>query len=211
MIEAENIAYSYDGIRQMSFPDVVCDNGKACLILGPSGSGKTTLLHILAGLLPPKNGSVKVAQKNVYDLSSSEMRKWRANRIGVVYQVPHFIAALSMVDNLILTQKLASRKVNRREIEDYFNQLEIGHRLDAKPSELSQGELQRASLIRAIINEPDVIFADEPTSALDDESAQKVIRLLKLFAEQNGSALIIVTHDRRIQDEVEHKIILEKR
>lgn len=210
MIQTQDIRFSYDGIRQMHFPDIQCDSGEGVLILGPSGSGKTTLLHIMAGILRPKSGSVEISKKKIYTKSNSELRRIRSNDIGIVFQVPHFISALSMVDNLLVAQKLAGRKKNRIEIEDYFAELNIGHRLHARPSQLSQGELQRASLIRAIINEPSVIFADEPTSALDDNSALKVTNLLKKYAEQNGSALVVVTHDSRIKDLLQHKVELTK-
>lgn len=210
MIRTQDIRYSYDGIRQMQFPDIHCDSGEGVLVLGPSGSGKTTMLHIMAGLLKPKSGSVEINKTSLYEKSNSEIRRIRSNEIGIVFQVPHFISALSMMDNLLLSQKLAGRKIHKREVEDYFAELNIGHRLNARPSELSQGELQRASLVRAIINEPSVIFADEPTSALDDESAARVSGLLKKYAEQNGSALIVVTHDHRIGDMLNHKVELSK-
>jgi putative ABC transport system ATP-binding protein len=209
MIQTSAVTFSYDGIRQMSFPDIQCSSGEQCLILGPSGSGKTTLLHVMAGILKPKGGQVTISGKDLYALSSGNQRHFRSNEIGLVFQVPHFIAALSMEDNMMLTQKLAGRKRNPQEIKDYFNELEIGHRIHALPAELSQGELQRASLIRAVINRPSVILADEPTSALDDQNAEKVVNLLKTFSVQNGAALIIVTHDRRIKEAIGKTIILE--
>lgn len=209
MIRATDIQYSYDGIRKLELPDVHCASGESCIILGPSGSGKTTLLHILSGLLQPTTGSVNIAGKDIFAMSQRELRQWRGNTIGMLFQVPHFIAALTMKENMLLTQSLAGRKKHPREVEDYFNELEMGHRIDAKPSELSQGELQRASLVRSIINEPAVILADEPTSALDDANTEKVISLLKRMGQQNGSALVIVTHDQRIKDAVDHQITLK--
>ena len=193
----------------MSFPDIHCSSGEECLILGPSGSGKTTLLHVMAGILRPAAGTVSIAGKDLYALSSGAQRLFRSNEIGLIFQVPHFIAALNMEDNMMLTQRLAGRNRNAQEISDYFNELEIGHRIHALPSELSQGELQRASLIRAVINRPSVILADEPTSSLDDRNAERVVNLLKTFSEQNGAALIIVTHDGRIKKAFSNTVELE--
>ena len=208
MIETKSLSFSYDGIRQLSFPDFACDNGASFAILGPSGSGKTTFLHLMAGLLQPKAGEVRIAGQNIAGLKGGKLREFRSRRLGLLFQVPHFMSALSMKDNLLLTQKLAGKKSNPREIQDYFNELEMGHRLEAKPEALSQGELQRASLVRAIINAPDVLLADEPTSALDDVNTDRVMKILKRMAEQHGSALVIVTHDNRIKDRVDQSLTL---
>lgn len=141
-------------------------------------------------------------------LNRKSIDKFRGQNIGIVFQKPHFIASISILQNLLLTQSLAEKPRNKTEIMAILDGLEISHRASAKPSQLSQGELQRASVARAVLNKPRVILADEPTSALDDESCEQVVELLQKTAAELGAALLIVTHDGRLKDIVEHQIIL---
>ena len=173
-----------------------------------SGTGKTTLLHLLSGLLLPKNGSIQVKDSHINKLSGASLDAFRGKNIGIVFQVPHFIASLTVLENLQLAQKLPGNNVDKNRIEAVLTQLNLKEKINAYPSQLSQGEKQRVSIARAIINKPAVIFADEPTSALDDKNCTEVTNLLKQTAQENDATLVIVTHDNRLKSEFENNIIL---
>ncbi|WP_284284529.1 ABC transporter ATP-binding protein [Portibacter lacus] len=202
------MTFSYHSDASFAFPDISCNNGESCLILGKSGVGKTTLLHLLGGLIKPKTGEIIIDGQDITSLSSKNIDQYRGQNIGIVFQKPHFIASINILSNLLLTQKLAGRKQDKNEILAILENLEIKHRAYAKPNTLSQGELQRASVARAVLNKPKVILADEPTSALDDQSCEQVIQLLQKTAVDLDAALLIVTHDGRLKDIVNHQILL---
>ena len=192
----------------MAFPDIQIPQGAHYLILGTSGTGKTTLLHLLSGLLLPKNGSIQVKDSHINKLSGASLDAFRGKNIGIVFQVPHFIASLTVLENLQLAQKLPGNNVDKNRIEAVLTQLNLKEKINAYPSQLSQGEKQRVSIARAIINKPAVIFADEPTSALDDKNTQEVTKILKETALESNATLIIVTHDNRLKSAFENTIIL---
>lgn len=208
MIRTSDLTYAYSGGSDISFPAIDIAQGAHYLILGTSGSGKTTLLHLLSGLLAPKQGTVQVQDTEINTLSGSKLDAFRGKHIGVVFQVPHFLAALTVSENLQIAQKLPGNAIDKKRIEQVLTQLNLGHKLNALPSNLSQGEKQRVSIARAIINKPAVIFADEPTAALDDKNTQEVTNILKETALENNATLIIVTHDNRLKTAFENKIIL---
>ena len=208
MLKTKNLEFAYSQDVRFSFPDIACDASQSCLLLGRSGIGKTTLLHLLGGLIQPKEGEIYIGTQKLGALPSGKIDDFRGKNIGIVFQKPHFIASISILQNLILTQKLAGRANNKAEIVEILEKLEISHRANSKPNVLSQGELQRASVARAVLNHPKVILADEPTSALDDESCEQVIHLLQSTAREMNAALIIVTHDGRLKDIIPHQILL---
>lgn len=210
MIRTSELTYAYNGGSDIRFPAIDIQQGAHYLILGTSGSGKTTLLHLLSGLLSPKQGSVQVQDTEISRLSGPKLDAFRGKHIGVVFQVPHFIAALTVSENLQIAQKLPGNAIDKKRIDAVLTQLNLGHKLDALPSNLSQGEKQRVSIARAIINKPAVIFADEPTAALDDKNTKEVTSILKETALENNATLIIVTHDNRLKTAFENKIILSE-
>jgi putative ABC transport system ATP-binding protein len=208
MLKTQDLAFSYDGKRHFSFPNITVNSGEHLLILGRSGKGKTTLLHLLAGFLDQKGGSIEINEQNLEKLSGFKKDLFRAQHIGVVFQVPHFIASLTVEQNILWAQKLARIKPDPKKVYDHLKRLNLEHRAKAPVQKLSQGELQRASIIRGIINEPAVVLADEPTSALDDENCAEVIKLLEEQTDAVGAALVVVTHDQRIKDFFTNSIAL---
>lgn len=209
MIASSNLQYAYPGKGVITFPDIQIGQGEKFLILGDSGCGKTTLLHLLCGLRSPKSGEIIVADQNFSRLSSDALDLFRGKNIGIIFQVPHFIDSINVFDNLKLAQHLSDSKSDEDSITNVLDTLNIRHKAFEKPSELSQGERQRVSIARAVVTNPKVIFADEPTSALDDNNCDEVLRLLEEQAERNNASLVIVTHDTRLKDKLENKIILE--
>jgi putative ABC transport system ATP-binding protein len=209
VLSSNHIVFRYPGSKELIFPDISLSDHEHCLILGRSGSGKTTLLHILAGLLKPASGMVHLDGQNIFALSAAALDHFRGQKIGIIFQQSFFIHAVSLTENLFWTQRLAGKQTDPQRIQDLLKRLNIDHHKDHLPSRLSIGEQQRASIARALVNKPSIILADEPTSALDDTNAEQVIRLLKEQAAQEGSSLIIVTHDARVKSHFDHHIILQ--
>ena len=208
MLATNQLTFDYGPAKQFAFPDVQCNNREALLILGRSGTGKTTFLHLLALLLRPKNGSVIIDQTDLTQLSPAETAAFRAKHVGIIYQKPHFVSALSVLDNLLLANYLAGKSQDKSRARDLAGQLGFGDQLGKKTHQLSQGEQQRVSIARAVMNQPDVILADEPTSSLDDENTARVVTLLRRQSEQIGASLIVVTHDQRLKDVFPNRVNL---
>ncbi len=192
----------------MRFPDLDCSSAEQWLLLGNSGSGKTTLLHLLAGLRSPQAGDIQIGDTLLNKLRGKALDHFRGQHIGLVFQQPHFLRALSIEENLALARHTAGLSTNATIIHDILKRLSIAHKRHAYPHELSVGERQRAAVARALINNPTILLADEPTSALDDENATKVIMLLRAQALQTGATLLIVTHDNRLKSEFDQQISL---
>ncbi len=209
MLLTKNLSHKYNKEEMIHFPDIQCAEGESILILGQSGVGKTTLLHILAGLLKPKNGEVILNNQNLYSLSKRTIDNYRGDNIGIVFQQSHFVSALTVMENILLAQKMGKGTENKENVLSVLDKLQILHKKDAYPRNLSQGEKQRVGIARAIINNPKLILADEPTSALDDKTCTESIKLLENQSKELGAALVIVTHDGRLKDFINKKIILE--
>ncbi|WP_064197108.1 MULTISPECIES: ABC transporter ATP-binding protein [Emticicia] len=208
MLTCTDLSFSYDSQKSFSFPSFSCEKGEPLLILGKSGTGKTTLLHLLALLLKPTKGSIKINGHELASLTPKEATQMRANHVGIIYQKPHFVSSLNVLDNLLLANYLADQKQSIEQAQKLSDNLGISNLLDKKTNLLSGGEQQRVSIARALMNNPDVILADEPTSNLDDENCDKVIQLLENQSKNIGAALVIVTHDQRLKDNFKNIITL---
>lgn len=210
MLTTHNLTFSYSPTKHFLFPDIACAKGEALLILGQSGSGKTTLLHLLALLLTPSAGSVTINHTDLTTLGAAKTAAFRAANMGIVYQKPHFVSSLSVMDNLLLANYLANKTEAKDRARQLASQLGFTDQLGKRPNQMSQGEQQRVSIARAVMNQPALILADEPTSSLDDDNATRVIGLLRQQSEQIGASLVVVTHDQRLKDAFQHRVSLEK-
>ena len=200
MITIENLNFGYSEKRLLSISHMEIKEKQHLMILGKSGSGKTTLLHILGGLLKPVQGKVLIDGTDLYSLSGTEMDKYRGQNIGLVFQKAHLISALTVKDNLLLAQYFSGIPQDKGRIKEVLNTLNLGEKLNSKVRQLSQGEQQRVTIARALLNNPRLLLADEPTASLDDDNANSVIQLLKEQAENHNASLIIATHDQRVKD-----------
>ena len=204
MISIQSVSHSYGNAHDISFKDWEINSGEQWLLLGESGSGKTTLLHILTGILKPAKGEVKINGTSVYTLSPKELDKFRGRNVGIIFQRPHLIKSLTIAENLVLAQSFAKLPEDLKRVSHVLESLGIDAKKNAYPSELSQGQLQRVSIARAVINQPSLLIADEPTSSLDDKNAQAVLELLMQQSGLNQATLVVATHDKRVKDAFHH-------
>ncbi len=208
MIHVEDLHHRYDAETTLALPDWQAQKGEHWLLLGPSGSGKTTLLHLLAGLLRPERGRISINGEEISALNGPDMDRFRARHIGIVFQRPHLLGHLSVADNLRLAQYLAELPQELARIEAVLGQLGLEGLLKRRPEQLSQGQLQRVTLARAVLNRPTVLLADEPTANLDDAHCEQVLTLLKEQAAACEATLVIATHDQRVKSAFKHRLIL---
>ena len=182
--------------------NMVVAPGEVVGLIGPSGSGKSTLLKCLGAVIEPSGGRMILGGKTIYDdgWKIPDLRALRRDSIGFVFQAPYLIPFLDVTDNVALMPMLAGRPNGeaRERALALLNALDVGHRAQAQPSELSGGEQQRVSIARALANQPPVILADEPTAPLDSERELAVMRILNRMATQYRTAIIVVTHDEKI-------------
>lgn len=176
--------------------------GEVVGLIGPSGSGKSTLLKCLGAVIEPTAGRMTLGDEVIYDdgWQVRDLRALRRDKIGFVFQAPYLIPFLDATDNIALLPMLAgvpNSEARARALE-LLTALDVQHRAEAMPSQLSGGEQQRVSIARGLVNRPPVILADEPTAPLDSERAMAVVRILNDMARKLETAIIVVTHDEKI-------------
>lgn len=204
-LELRSVSLARGGRQILSDFSLALETGAQALLLGPSGCGKTSLLNIAAGLLTPDSGEVRLAGERM-PARPADRDALRRRTVGIVFQTLRLISALSLRDNLALAAHLSGQPSDG--IDRLLGALNLAHRADARPRALSQGEAQRAAIARALIARPALLLADEPTSALDDANAARVAGLLTGLAAEQGSALLVATHDSRLKDHIPHAIDL---
>ena len=174
--------------------------GDYAAVLGPSGSGKSTLMHLLGGLDRPTSGTLRIAGRDVRELSATELAGLRNRTIGFVFQSFHLLARTSAVDNVALPLVNAGVRAGerRRRAEELLDRVGLGHRLRHRPDQLSGGEQQRVAIARALVTGPSLLLADEPTGNLDSATGAEVLGLLEQLNRESGVAVVVVTHDRDV-------------
>ena len=180
-------------------------SGESMAVIGPSGCGKTTFLHLLAGLIRPGSGVIRVLDRDLSRLRAGALDRFRGRHIGLVFQRLHLLPALTIHQNVLLAQRLARVPMDRTRVEALFDRLNLTGLEGHKPSMLSQGQAQRVAIARALVHGPELLMADEPTSALDDRHADEALALLRESARAAGAALLVVTHDQRVRGHLEHE------
>ena len=183
-------------------------------IMGKSGSGKSTLLSILAGLEPIDEGSLMVSDTDIFKLSEGERTQFRAKHISIVFQQFHLINHLTAIDNVALPLEILKKSSPEKssmtdseiikQAKEMLKQVELSHRFDHFPHQLSGGEQQRLAIARAMIVRPTLLLADEPTGNLDQETGQKVIKALFDIVKKNGISMLLVTHDESLAKKCDH-------
>lgn len=206
--EVSGLRYAYGSQTVLALDQCRLEQHSTMTLIGPSGSGKSTLLHLLAGLLRPTGGSLRVLGQDLSALRESELDRFRGRHLGLVFQRLHLLPALTVRDNLLLATRLARVPLEPERYDRLISQLGLADLTGRKPAELSMGQAQRAAIARAVIHGPALVLADEPTSALDDEQATRALALLKEATQATNAALLVVTHDQRIRGRLESEFEL---
>jgi putative ABC transport system ATP-binding protein len=196
--------YDSGGLAVPALDDITFNAhaGELVALLGPSGSGKSTLLFCISLILEPTAGSIVVNGTTVYDngWTGVDTRRFRRENIGFIFQAKNLIPFLNALENVALAMVLDGMKMRQARVlaRELLVYLEVDHRANAMPAELSGGEQQRVAIARALANSPPLILADEPTASLDTERGSKVMDLLKKIAKERNSTVVVVTHDERM-------------
>lgn len=197
MLKTSGLTFEYDASRKFVYADISVAEKETLLILGNSGSGKTTLLHLMSGLLKPTGGTVLITPDEINIANQND--RFRGKQVGIVFQQPYFVNSLNVKDNLLVASKMAGTELDAERANTLLNKLGIGDKALNPIAALSVGELQRVSIARALMNRPSVVLADEPTASLDPENCEIVADLLQQTCREEGAALVIVTHDTRLE------------
>jgi putative ABC transport system ATP-binding protein len=182
--------------------------GEFVALLGSSGSGKSTLLNLMAGLDQPTEGAIFANGRNLSELSSLELARYRSRTVGMVFQSFNLLPRMTLEENVELPLRLA--EVDRAErgarVQEALERVRLEKRLTHRPSEMSGGEQQRAALARALVNRPSLLFADEPTGNLDSATGESIMLLLKEIQQKLGMTIVMVTHERPLAERFADRI-----
>lgn len=189
--------------------DFTIQKGEQVALTGKSGSGKSTLLSLLAGLDAPDAGTISIDGKNISQLNERELTSYRSRHIGIVFQQFHLVSTLTALENVLLPLEILKTPGARERAEGLLQSVNLGHRMDHLPSQLSGGESQRVAIARALSTHPAILFADEPSGNLDEETGEKVMNLLFDLVKKTGTTLVLVTHDPELATRCERVIHLE--
>lgn len=206
IINARNISKVYNqnseteffGIRDVSLE---IEKGELIAIVGPSGAGKTTLFNMLGTLDTPTFGQLEIKDKNILSLDYNEKSKLRNEVIGFIFQQFRLIPTLSALDNALLPLLVSESGIDlpkKEKVIQLFHKYKLKNQLNKYPSQLSGGEQQRVAIIRALVNEPDIILADEPTGSLDSKMSAFVFDTLQQIHEEDGKTVIYITHNMNL-------------
>lgn len=205
MIEIHGLRFRYgEGAFRLEIPELRISRGEKVAFIGPSGAGKTTLVYVIAGILAPQAGSVRVAGIELTGLSKRQLRDFRISRIGFVFQEFELLEYLGVGENILLpyylNKALSPSPQARRAAGELAASLNLGDKLRRRPGTLSHGERQRVAICRALIASPELLIADEPTGNLDPETARSILALLFRGVERQDATLLMVTHNQDLLD-----------
>lgn len=200
MIQINNIHKSFGTLEVLKGIDLRIAKGEVVSIVGPSGAGKTTLLQVMGTLYRPDAGTLRIAGVDVNSLSAKEISRFRNEHLGFVFQFHQLLPEFTALENVMIPGMIAGKKQseNRRRATELLEFMGLSDRADHKPSELSGGEKQRVAVARALMNEPDVVFADEPSGSLDSRNKAELHQLFFDLRSKFGQTFVIVTHDEEL-------------
>jgi putative ABC transport system ATP-binding protein len=217
MLEINQVKKEYRDVLQtitaVAVDHLMIQTGEQVALVGPSGSGKTTLLHLISGLLTPTAGEIKFNDIVLSSMPETWRDTWRAKAVGYVFQKLNLLSSLTVLDNLLVAMSFANvipKKEQRQWASQLLGQVGLTDKLGKFPYQLSMGEQQRVAAARAVINKPSLILADEPTASLDQDNGLLVLDMLRQFANESGSILVVSTHDRQIMNQFERICSLRK-
>lgn len=183
--------------------DLSIASGETVGLIGPSGSGKSTLLMVLAGLEPASQGQVIVSGCDFANMDEDALSRFRRSSVGIVFQSFHLVPTMTAVENVALPLELAGVALAFEKAKAMLEEVGLAHRLAHYPAQMSGGEQQRTALARALVANPPVLFADEPTGNLDQNTGRQIMDLILRLAEERGTTVVLITHDRALADRCE--------
>lgn len=211
MIKIENLTKKYGELEVLKNINLEIRQGEITSIVGASGAGKSTLLQIIGSLDSPTSGTINIAGTEISQLSQKKIAKFRNEHIGFVFQFHHLLPEFNAIENIIMPGLIA--KKNKSELIEEAKRLlaflNLSHRANHKPSEMSGGEQQRVAIARALINKPDLILADEPSGNLDSKNANELHALFHELKEKFNQTFVIVTHNNQLAQESDRIIELK--
>jgi lipoprotein-releasing system ATP-binding protein len=211
ILSAKNIHKKYGTIEVLKGVDIEVQAGEIVSIVGPSGSGKSTLLHILGTLDKADHGEVFLNKERVSSLEGKKLAGFRNTHIGFVFQFHHLLPEFSALENVCIPGWLSTKKKNevKQRAEEILIMLGLKERLENKPNALSGGEQQRVAVARALINNPDVVFADEPSGNLDSANAKDLHQLFFDLRKQFNQTFLIVTHNEELAQQSDRMLVMK--
>ncbi len=214
MIKVQNLRKVYkvgsEKVVALDNINLEIEKGEFCCIVGTSGSGKSTLLNQLAGLEKPTKGTVTINGENVSKMNEKQLAVFRQNNIGFIFQSYNLLPTLTAVENVAfpLIFKGVDKKVREKKARAILKEMQMGERMNHKPTELSGGQQQRVGIARAFVSKPSVIFADEPTGNLDSKTTEQVMDMLIDISEKNNITFVMVTHDPELAKKAKRVITI---
>jgi putative ABC transport system ATP-binding protein len=193
----------------LNIPEFRAAAGEQVVLMGRSGCGKTTLLHVIAGISRPDAGSVQIDGTDITRLSEAGRDRFRADKLGYVFQTFNLLPGFSALENVILGMSFAGRRVDVARARDLLERVGLKHRLSHRPAALSVGEQQRVAVARALANRPKLLLADEPTANVDSGHQQQIIDLVRSTCQEENVALLLVTHTPEVAQQFERVERLE--
>ncbi len=214
MIVCNNIHKHYGDVAVLKGVDLHIKKGEIVAIVGPSGAGKTTLLQILGTLDKPAETNdfeLSLNNKSLKNLTDKELSSFRNAHIGFIFQFHQLLPEFTALENVCIPAFIGkkSKKETEQKAKEILNFLEVGHRMDHKPSELSGGEQQRVAVARALINNPSVILADEPSGNLDSAAAKNLHELFFQLRDKFGQTFVLVTHNEELAEMADRKLTMK--
>jgi len=214
LIQAEKVSRQYrlgeTLIHAVNDVSLEIRAGEFVALLGSSGSGKSTLLNLLAGLDRPTAGAIHVRGRDLAELDSVGLARYRRDTVGMVFQSFNLLPRMTLEENVELPLRLAEVERGQREdrVAEALERVRLGGRRQHRPSELSGGEQQRGALARALVNRPTILFADEPTGNLDSGNGEQILLLLREIQGSLGMTIVMVTHERPLAERFANRIVV---
>ena len=210
LVEFTHVAKSYGPVVVLTDINFQLAAGAAVAIVGPSGSGKSTLLNLLGALDQPTHGTVRLADRDLGQLTENDLADIRNHQIGFIFQLHHLLPQCTVLENVLVpTLTRPANPANRDRAIELLTRVGLQHRLEHRPGQLSGGECQRVAVARALINRPQLLLADEPTGSLDHANATSLGHLLLELNRAEGGALVVVTHALELARELPRMMVLK--
>ncbi len=210
VIAIENLQMTYhlgaETVRVLDLPDWKVGPREQVVLWGPSGTGKSTLLNVLAGLLRPTDGHVRVCGQELTTLSEAQLDRFRAKHISYIFQTFNLLEGYTALENVLMGAAFSPNRLDRPRAGKLLEQVGLGRRTHHRPSALSIGEQQRVAIARALAKSPELILADEPTGSLDPHHAEGVVRLLCDACREHQCALVVVSHETTVAEAFDRRV-----